>query len=149
LKGDKKIPAAFFTQPLTENISAVLANPAGTIVKFNRMGFLAGFGERDLLLTRTGKAYRGSVNPEVFSAAVHSSGYTETWVEGLNVYHNPNALHPLDPHVFPGAAHHTSRDGRILSRMPPFHPIGSITSLIVPTDGPNDSAETGASRSHD
>jgi hypothetical protein len=41
----KTIASGFFLQPDTDNISAVLANPNGTISKFNRMGFLAGFGK--------------------------------------------------------------------------------------------------------
>jgi hypothetical protein len=52
---------------------------------------------------------------------------------GLSVYHNPNARIPLPPESFPCAAHHTSRDGRILSHQPRFHPVGSPTHIIVPT----------------
>ncbi len=132
--GDKPpIPAGFFRQPDTENVSAVIANPGGTISKFNRIGFLAGFGGRDIMMMRSGYCYKGSATPEWFVAEVHKPGYSETWCEGLSVYHNPNARIPLSPEALPCAAHHTSRDGRILSRQPAWHPVGSTTHVIVPS----------------
>lgn len=127
------IPAGFFRQPDSENISAVVANPSGTLPKFNRMGFLAGFGDRDIKMVRGGFCYKGSLLPEQFASEVHSPEYSETWCEGLSVYHNPHAKIPLEPDAFPCAAHHTSRGGRILSRQPSFHPVGSTTHVIVPT----------------
>jgi hypothetical protein len=132
--GDKPpIPAGFFLQSDSENISAVLANPSGTLPKFNRMGFLAGFGDRDIKMLRRGYCYKGLLVPEMFVAEVHATDYDETWCEGLSVYHNPHAKIPLPPESLPCGAHHTSRDGRILSRQPPFHPLGSTTHIIVPT----------------
>jgi hypothetical protein len=127
------IPAGFFSQPGSENISAVIANPCGTISKFNRIGFLAGFGRRDIRMLREGLCYKRSKAPERFVAEVHDPGYEETWCEGLNVYHNPNAKIPLPPESMPCAAHHSSRSGRILSNQPVFHPAGSTTHIIVPT----------------
>jgi hypothetical protein len=63
--GDKPpIPAGFFQLPDSENISAVLANPSGTLAKFNRMGYLAGFGDRDIRMVRRGYCYKGSLAPE-------------------------------------------------------------------------------------
>lgn len=41
--GGKEVPAGFFRQLETENISAVLANPEGTFSKFNRMGYTGRF----------------------------------------------------------------------------------------------------------
>ena len=102
----KNIASGFFLQPNTDNISAVLANPNGTISKFNRMGFLAGFGKRTVRMIRKSICYRGSLVPEDAVAEVHSATYSETWVEGLAVYHNPHARHPLSPDTMPGAAHH-------------------------------------------
>ena len=132
--GDKPpIPAGFFLLPDSENISAVLANPSGTLSKFNRMGLVAGFGDGDIKMFRSGVCYKGSLVPEQFYAEVHSPDYTETWCEGLSVCHNPQAKIPLPLETFPCAAHHTSRAGRILSHQPQFHPVGSITHIVVPT----------------
>ena len=126
----KVIPAGYFLQPATEHISAVLANPSGTITKFNRMGYLAGFGNRSIKMLRRGLCYKGNVHHEPFTAEVHAQEYSETWCEGVSIYHNPNARIPLPEYTFPGAAHHTARDGRILSNTPPFFPIGSNTIIL-------------------
>ena len=128
----KTKPAGYFLQPETEHISAVLANPSGTIAKFNRMGYLAGFGNRSIRMQRTGSCYRGSVHPETFTVSVDSPEYTETWCEGVSIYHNPNACRPLSDDAFPGAAHHTAQNGRILSNVPAFFPIGSATIVSEP-----------------
>ena len=129
----KEIPAGFFLQPDTENISAVLANPSGTISKFNRIGFLSGFGDRDIRMLRKGICYRDALMPQEFADEVHSPDYRETWCEGLSVYHNPRANQPLFADAIPGAAHHSSRDGRILSRLPWFHPVASVTCIVAAT----------------
>ncbi len=64
---------------------------------------------------------------------VNQSDYTETWVEGLDVYHNPRAKFPITPETLPGAAHHILRpDGQIDSLTPEWHPLGSITQTLVP-----------------
>jgi hypothetical protein len=114
------------------HVSAVLANPGGTISKFNRIGFLAGFGNRSIKMIRSGFCHRGELVPQQFSAEVHDPEYCESWCEGLSVYHNPAARIPLPEFAFPGAAHHTARDGRILTSMPPFFPVGSNTLILVP-----------------
>ena len=84
-------------------------------------------------MIRTGFGYRGSVIPQDFSDEVHQPDYSETWVEGLSVYHNPAANIPLNEETIPGAAHCTSRDSRIVCSVPRFHPMGSITAIFVPT----------------
>lgn len=128
----KEIPSGFFLQPDAKHFSAVIANPSGTLPKFNRMGFLAGFGDRDIRMVRKGFCYRDSPITQDFIAEVHSPNYVETWCEGLSVYHNPNAVHPLSAKSIPGAAHHFSREGRIVTRQPEFHPVGSVTMIVVP-----------------
>jgi hypothetical protein len=130
---EKTIEAGFFLLPDSENVSAVFANPGGTISKFNRMGFLAGFGDRHVRMVRKASGYKsGSLIPQDFVREVHAPDYSETWCEGLSIYHNPNAKYPLPRTVFPCAANFISRDGRIVSRLPEFYPVGSITAIITP-----------------
>ncbi|MBI4269038.1 MAG: hypothetical protein HY615_01785 [Candidatus Rokubacteria bacterium] len=133
--GAKEIPSGFFDLPGAENVSAVLFSNSGTISKFNRMGVLAGFGSKRLVLTRKGTAYnhdRDSVEPTSFEHVVGGPGYRETWGEGLNVFHNPKAVHPLDPEMLPDAAHLRLRgDGLMASVTPEWHPFGSITRVFV------------------
>ena len=54
LVGKKKVPTNFFAQPEVRNVSAVLFSNAGTMSKFNRMGVLAGFGDPEVSLLRSG-----------------------------------------------------------------------------------------------
>lgn len=129
----KVVPAGFFRQPDTEHVSAVLANPGGTLSMFNRMGYLAGFGNPSLRMTRAGFCYRGKLVPEAFAVEVHAPGYSERWRDGVSVFHNPNALHPLPEHAFPDIAHHTVDGDRIVASMPDFFPLGSNTYVVTPS----------------
>jgi len=130
---DKTIPAGFFNQPDTEHISAVIANPEGTISKFNRMGFIGEFGDREIHMIRRGMAYQGQTSPAIFVASVEDGKYTESWCQGLEVFHNPKALIPLPEFSMPGVAHTTVRGDQIVSNAPPFFPVGSMT-VVMTTD---------------
>jgi hypothetical protein len=55
----------------------------------------------------------------------------ETWAEGLSMFHNPNAQHPVPEYLFPSVAHHYFDDGQIISRLPEFHPYSSTTMNII------------------
>jgi hypothetical protein len=132
--GKKQVPAGFFHQPGTEHVSAVLANPGGTLAKFDRMAYLAGFGRNVVSITRAGLCHRRAGELEEFAVKVSSGNYEETWTEGLSVYHNPNAVIPLDPKWIPGAAHHFWTGDDVLSEMPEFHPVGSLTSFVFLTE---------------
>ena len=67
-----------------------------------------------------------------------TEGYPETWIEGMDVYHNPNALHLLDPALLPGAAHHKlMAGGHIQTTFTGWKPVASSTStLTFPTSRP-------------
>lgn len=128
-------PSGFFNQPGTEHVSAVIGNPHGTITKFNRMGYLAGFGNLAVKMTRNGIARSeldGGDRPVDFEQRIHEEGYSESWVEGMVVWHNPRALVKLDPEMVPGAAHEfLLPDGRIETLLPPFHPIKATTEIVL------------------
>lgn len=133
--GNLAEPSGFFTLPDSEYVSAVLLNPQGTLLKFNRMGFLAGFGSRRVRMTRTGMLRRegkpDGPQPRPFTEEVVSSGQ-ESWIEGMVVLHNPQARVPLEPEQFPGANHEFLQpDGRILSLLPDFHPYFSQTAVSL------------------
>ena len=132
-------PSGFFQLPNSENISAVIVNPQGTLVKFNRLGYVAGFGDRRVRMTRLGfrrhdgnQVDRGSLS---FTDEVHAPGYTETWVEGMIVLHNPAARYPLDPGLLPGASHEFLQpDGQIMSLIPESPVLFSQTSIHLEGD---------------
>ncbi|RWB26971.1 MULTISPECIES: hypothetical protein [Mesorhizobium] len=131
----------FFGLPEAENVSAVMLNPVGTIPKFNRMGFVAGFGDRRLKMTHAG-VRRGEIDPDgpgplPFSRDVHAPGYSEEWIAGTVILHNPNARVRLEPEMIPGANHEFLQlDGSILSLLPHFQPYSSGTVITLDEDAP-------------
>ena len=135
--GRKVIPAAFFSLPEAENVSAVVFNKSGTISKFNRMGVLGGFGSGKVVLFRHGLVFDyhpHALVPHHFAHVVNAPGYAETWVEGLEVFHNPRALRPLEPTLLPGATHWLFNDGEMQSSGEGFLPLDSLTfSAVVKT----------------
>lgn len=115
--GTKVVRSGFFELPGSENISAIISNPSSTISKFNRMGVKAGFESPKVQLKRVGYAVNHAANSDKatkFEKLVNSADYNETWIEGMDVYHNPNAKIPLNIRMLPGTAHHWCRpDDRI------------------------------------
>ena len=136
--GSKVIPSSFFELPGAENVSAVLFSNSGTISRFDRMGVLAGFGSPRVRLVREGFALDHDPNatePRPFRKAVRPPAYVETWVEGLEVYHNPRAVEPLAPAAMPGAAHHRLLPGGLTESVAPsWHPLSSTTRVFVVRD---------------
>ena len=134
----KEIQSGFFDLPGAENISAILFSNSGTIAKFNRMGILGNFGSKRVLLVREGTCVDfdpNAVEPKNFRHVVNTPNYSESWAEGLDVYHNPKAITPLDPELMPSAAHHfLQKDGTIVSNTPDWHPLASVTAHFAPVD---------------
>lgn len=121
-------PANFFGLPDAEHVCAVLFSNSGTIPKFSRMGYQEGIGTEGIAMFRVGSRYvhdPDAAEPAPFRYEVGNR--IETWGEGLEVFHNPNALHPLEDGVFPNAADHRLENEQVTSIMPPFHPIQSTT----------------------
>lgn len=135
----KVIPSGYFFQPGAEHVSAVLFSSSGTISKFNRMGMLAGFGVPNQRIYRTGVRHRHDPNtalPATFFHEVKQGVVTETWAEGLSMFHNPHAVRPVDPAMFPGIAHHFFDKGQVKSLLPEFHPYSSFTwNMMLTKDG--------------
>lgn len=130
--GAKEIPSGFFFQPNTENISAIMFSASGTISKFNRMGKQAGFGESNVRMFRVGTYHDHDPNaslPKTFTYEVDET-CEETWGEGLNMFHNPNALHPVPEELFPSIAHHRFENDIVVSHLPEFHVYSSMTTIM-------------------
>lgn len=135
--GTKVIPSGFFFQPEAEHISAVLFSNSGTISKFTRMGKLAGFGDPVVQIVRMGTRYTNDPNaalPTAFAHEIAPGACTETWGEGVSIFHNPRARTPLPDRLFPSAAHHKFDNGQIRSHLPDFHPFGSVTMINIPVN---------------
>lgn len=131
--GTKSVQSGFFKLPESENISAVIFNDSGTISKFNRMGVCAGFGSDKVVLIREGYSVDPTPNAWKPIEFTHVIGpdYHETWIEGMDVYHNPKALNPLDPRLLPGATHHALDDaGQLISRSRGWKAFQSTTTVV-------------------
>ncbi len=123
-----EIPAGFFNQKDVENISAILCSTTGTIGKFNRMGKQAGLGSDRSTIIRKGTCHNfepNALKPNMFKYKV-SENTGEKWTEGAILYHNPNALFPINPNLFPSFAHYFLDDKIVKSVMPEFFPYGSV-----------------------
>ena len=130
--GPKVVPSGFFKLPDSEHVSAVAFNAAGTLTKFNRMGIAAGMGDPSVKVQHVGRRLSSDNSgvEEAFSRSV-TAGYEEDWVDGLTVFHNPNALNPLPFEALPGAAHVFEENGLHRQVAPADHLISSTTQIIV------------------
>lgn len=131
----KEIPSGFFCQDEAENISAVLFSNQATIPKFNRMGKIAGLGSADVKLIRNGFLYNPdpeAIHPIPFSKDLDDPDYEESWSDGLIMFHNPNAKHPVDPDAFSDISHiFYSKDEGFYGYHQPYDVLGSITVVVT------------------
>jgi len=101
----KVIPSNFFEQAGTEHVSAVLFSNAATIPTFNRMGKLAGLGSKDVKMIRSGVKMSESGRIISFATNIDSDSYEESWGDNMVMYHNNNAVNPVDPDLFDQITH--------------------------------------------
>lgn len=138
--GNKRVPSGFFALPGAENISAVISTDEETMMKFNRMGFRAGFGSSRIEMRasglRCGGGHPSDVAPETFDTDVLSPKYRELWIDGLQVYHNPRSIRPLDIGMLGDATHHRFRNGRCDGIYVDSSPVCIDTRLSVDTSKP-------------
>ena len=137
-KGSKHIVPLFLDKSF-ENISAVIFSATGTLSKFNRMGKQAGLGDDNIHLLQTKCCYNDSDNAIFpnFEGVLIDEHCHEKWSDGVSIFHNPLALHPLDQSLFPDVAHHFYHDGQLYSSIPKNFCMSSMVWNIK-TDGEND-----------
>lgn len=129
----KKIPSNFFEQPDSEYVSAVLFSNNATITAFNRMGQLAGICEEKFPMIRQCILHNpDSPEPIVKSYNIDSDEYEEAWSDGLIMYHNPNAKHPVSDEMFGDISHvyFDKKRKRILADITPTYVIASQTIVV-------------------
>ena len=131
--GKKIVLSGFFDLPQAENISAVVFSNAGTMAKFDRMGVAAGFGAEGYQYYRMGLKYNPDPDAVMgipFTADVSDPEYEEFWTQEVQVFHNPNAIHPLPFDALLGASHHYFKDGLVKSAIPEEAVLSSFTVLM-------------------
>jgi hypothetical protein len=137
---DKRIPSGFFNLPEAKFVSAILFSNSATLAKFNRMGKLADFGDRRVRMRRIGDRHDftpHSVKPIRFSVDVDPETYSESWSEGMRVYHNPNGLFALPFEIFEGCSHHFIEEGKRTSYLPEGFIHSSVTFVSRPRQEPS------------
>ena len=129
--GERSIPSSFFAHDRHRHISAVMLATQATIPKFNRMGRLAGLRSPNSIAIITGSRSdrHGEVRP--FRSVVDRSDYTELWHEGMYIFHNPRAVHPIDPELFPHVIHVFSREDSIEQWVPSDYIISCVTQMVI------------------
>lgn len=126
----RTIGSNFFGQVRNRHVSAVMLATGATLPKFNRMGRLAGVHSPTSVAVVSGirTNEKGEMGP--FSAIVEKAGYHEAWHDGIYIFHNPNAVIPFDPELFPRAIHCFQKDDGIQEYLPPNFIVGSITRMF-------------------
>ncbi len=126
----------FSAYPVPRTFAAVLFSNAGTLAKFDRIGVLAGYGAPAHRYFRAGMRYNPDPNAVVaktFVQEVGAPGYEEGWADELQVFHNPNAIHPLPRECFAGLQQHFFEGGRMVTYSGADAVISSVTTIISPT----------------
>jgi hypothetical protein len=129
----------FFNEEPSKNVSAVISTSVGTIAKFNRMGRIAGFGSKMVKSCCIATLYDPELcadKPKLCQYDVDDPEYFELWATGVTVYHNPNAIYPLDESDFPKAFHYFFEQNKIVGGIAPglWHPynIQTFTWQLYP-----------------
>ena len=88
------VELGMFSSPAYREVSAVIFSNCATLGKVRALS-----SDPNPAITFTAVRYNPSgVQPNVIKQ--HKAEYTESLVDGLRVYHNPFASHPLDPDLF-------------------------------------------------
>ena len=140
---DEDIPAGLFRGGEYRHVSAVIHSNAATISKFNRMGFLAGYRNPGIKMTRLCHFFNPSpdaIKGDMVEYDIASEEYENLWPNGenwslaLEIYHNPYAKYPLPRNVFPMATHWFEEDGDIVFRTPYKNCLLSSVTHLQETD---------------
>lgn len=140
--GSKVIPSGFFSQAGAEHVSGVLFSNAGTVSKFNRIAHQENPSPNTVLI-RGGWAL--DERPEAFVSKafayiVGRAPNRETWEEGLEIFHNPRALHPLPTHLLNVPVTHVMERGEVNTYFRgEFIPMMSVTAVVHSAEGPVES----------
>ncbi len=136
--GSKEITSAFFGVKGTEYISAVVFNNHGDVEKFNRMGQQGKYRSDRVKIARKGVFIKNSNPGKLFEFSYEIGAPNsppeiplETWGQGMEIFHNPNALHPVPFNVLSNIAQWRFEDGNLQNMIPSFHPLSSITYRII------------------
>lgn len=126
---------AFFWDNQAGSISAVLYCNAFTVSRFFRLAFAT--AKSPIVAIRSGVCYRPHSSSDFggckFEFQVGDpAAPRETWDEGVTLFHNPFAAHPLPQGFLPASSTISIRDGYIYREVLGFHPLVSSMHAHVP-----------------
>jgi hypothetical protein len=137
---------AFFWQDRARSISAVLYCNAFTVSRFFRLA--ASMSPRlDIVSIRTGVCREAHDDSQYaqrsFEFRVGDPGTpTESWSEGVTIFHNPFAAIPLPDNVLPASCVTAVREGYVSREIHGFHPCVSFMVTHVPKAAHPDDADS-------
>lgn len=132
INGENRIPSKFFGNDKNRFLSAVLLPTMATIPKFNRMGMIAGLQAPNARHVIFGIRTDHDGVPQRYVARVDDPTYKEFWHEGIFMFHNPMAVNPLDPALFPHIIHVFQReDGGIDEWVPANYLLSGTTKVLI------------------
>lgn len=130
--GTRTMRSNFFGHDGNKHVSAVMLATGATLPKFNRMGRVAGLRSPTSIAIIRGVRTNADGEPHPFSMLVEHPLYREYWHEGIFIFHNPNAVQPLDPNLFPHVVHvFMQDDGRLVEYLPPNYIVSSTTEMML------------------
>lgn len=129
--GERSIPSNFFAHDRHRHVSAVMLSTQATIPKFNRMGRLAGLrSPNSIAIVKGARTDRdGVLRP--FKSIVERRDYVELWHEGIYIFHNPRAVHPIDPNLFPHVIQVFKKEEGIEQWIPPNFIVSCVTQMVT------------------
>ena len=126
----KVIPSKFFSYPLAENVSAIIYCNQFTVPRFFRLAAQVDGWPIELVGQREGYFIDSHDGPSEYHYNLGSLGTpNEPWWQGVTVFHNPNAIHPLPKRSFRSTCEYQYRDGYFNCHVFGFHPLTS--SMII------------------
>jgi hypothetical protein len=128
----RQLASNFFSHPSSEHVSAVVYSNTFTETKFVRMAIQDG-SEPKFQAVRIGTALVRMdcdlVASEFEFVVGENESPVETWAEGVTIFHNPNAIHPLPHDFFESTNSYEIQGTKLLRSVKGFHPLDSFTVI--------------------
>lgn len=132
---DRIIPSGFFKQPNSEYVSGVLFSNAATVSQFQRIAIEHGFDVPGIRVLRVGTCCNHDPDadtPKSFTYEVAPGEHRETFAQGLILFRNPVAQHPIPSGFFRDLSEGRLTQGGLLAvNAPPFTPLGSVAQIFT------------------
>ena len=124
------ISSNFFGHEGNKHVSAVLFATQATLSKFNRMGRVAGLRSPTTFAFVNGVRTDQNSEKKAFRVLVENPQYKEMWFEAIYIYHNPNAVIPLDPELFANVVSVFMDEDGMTELLPPNYTLQSTTEMF-------------------